>query len=164
MDLKIKKGHNGWGFVETFRKYNWLNTTYVEVVSGVTERGTFTLPYVYRGEEFIPLSVIQEEMGIQKYIKAKKPFYSLITDGFVVKMRAYYNEQTGEYYTENSTFEIYSINALRGFSDNEAHFTRILEVPEEVRKLMSELLEELGSCCGDREKFLSRRIEENGRL
>ena len=158
MELKIKKSKdNKWGFVETFKVWRYLNPVgYVEAVVGVSYDGKFTKPYVFRGEEFIPLQEINEEMGIEKYIKAKKPFYSLLTDGFVAKVRVYINFETGEYIEDKSSYVVYSVV---GSKDEKVAFTkRLREVPSKVDDCMKKLMKELSSNAENREKFLSSRL------
>lgn len=158
MELKIKKSRdNKWGFVEAFKKWKYLNPVgYIEVVVGVDTKGQFTKPYVFRGEEFVSLKSINEEMGIEKYINAKKPFYSLLEDCFVAKLRVYVNFDTGEYIEEKSTYDVYSVV---GFDGDKVGFTkRIREVPEAIDTCMKKLMKELSESYNSREEFLLKRL------
>lgn len=102
MELKVRNSKdNEWGFVEGFKVWRWDNKGYVEAVVGVTVDGNFTKPYVRRGGDFIPLSEIEESIGIDKYIKAKKPFYSLLKDCFVVRVRVGMNFLQGKQMVRN---------------------------------------------------------------
>lgn len=158
MNIKIKKDKdNVWGYLESYRLYTYPGCDYVEAVTGVGMNGGFTTPFVYRGEKFIPLSVVDEEMGIQKYLKAKKPFYSLLSDGFVVKLRSYIDRHNRKYFPDKSYFEIYYLNELNSVSDT-VSFSRVTEIPESINILMQELLRELGETFGDRELFLRNRL------
>lgn len=160
MELKVKLDKNNkWGFVESFKQWNYMNKGYVEVIVGVTVEGNFTTPYVYRKGEYIPLRVIEEEMGIEKYIKAKKPFYSLMSDGFVVRLRSRVDFEKKEYLPEDSDFDVYSINTRMGKKGDMVPMIRVREIPENINTLMTEkLLPELAKCFGDRTVFLRSRI------
>lgn len=164
MELKVKLDKNSkWGFVESFKQWNYMNKGYIEVIVGVTVEGNFTIPYVYRKGEYIPLSTIEKEMGIEKYIKAKKPFYSLMSDGFVVRLRSRVDFGKKEYLPEESDFDVYSINSRMGKKGDLVPMIRVREVPENITTLMNEkLLPELAKCFGDRAVFLRSRLGVEG--
>lgn len=164
MELKVRESKtNEWGFVEGFKKWNYLNKGYIEAVVGVTVSGSFTVPYVYRKDEFLPASVIDKEIGIDKYIKAKKPFYSLLSDGFVVKIRAGMDFITGELIENGSSFEVYTVNTRIGRKGDKVPMMRVREVPDNIVTLMNDkLIPELAKCGGDREIFLRLRMQKNG--
>ena len=75
--------HNRLGFVEKYNHYFYEDRR-VTVLGLADVGGYFSEPYVLRGDEFIPASQIEEEMGLEKYLKAKKPFYSVIGTGNIV--------------------------------------------------------------------------------
>lgn len=160
MELKVRNSKdNEWGFVEGFKVWRWDNKGYVEATVGVTVDGNFTKPYVRRGGDFIPLSEIEETIGIDKYIKAKKPFYSLLKDCFVVKVRVGMNFITGETDEERSSFEVYTANTRKPHTEDTLPMMKIREVPDKVTELMQvKLMPLLGECGGDREKFLRSRL------
>jgi hypothetical protein len=162
MEIKVKESKNNeWGFVESFKEWNYFGKGYIEVVTGVTNSGDYTEPYVYRKNEFVPLSVIDDEIGIDKYIKAKKPFYTLLSDGFIVKIRAGLDFTNGEILHEKSAFEVYTVNSRIGRKDNMVPMMRIREVPESVVDLMwNKLIPELSKCLGNREEFLRDRCHK----
>lgn len=159
MDVKVKGSKtNNWGFVEKYRKYSYLGKGYIEAIVGVTFDKRMTEPYVFKGEEFIPLRDIIGTVGIDKYIKAKKPFYSLLKDGFLVKLVANVDFEEGKYISEKSTFEVFSLNSVVPSKEGTLKFKTLLEVPEPVKELMKDMLQVLGESMGDREKFLLARI------
>ena len=74
---------NKLGFVEKYSHYFYEDRR-VSVLGMADVGGYFSEPFVLRGDEFIPAAQIDEEMGIAKYLKAKKPFYSVIGTGNIV--------------------------------------------------------------------------------
>lgn len=164
MNLNIRKGESGeWGFVESFENYRYNDKGTVTVLLVVTHEGKLSTPYVFRGGDFIPASVIHEEMGIEKYLKAKKPFYSRLSDGFIVKLKAGTDFLSGEHVPENTSYEVYQISKTVAVSVNQGRLTvrKLLEIPDKVKDLMTELAVEVAKCKGNRETFLLSRITED---
>lgn len=161
MKVTIRKSKNDeWGFVESYSSYKYLNKGSITTLVGVSVDGTLTKPYVLRGEEFIPLSQIDEEMGIDKYIKAKKPFYSLLTDGFLVQLKVGLDFSTGEYLPEKSCYIVYKIAGKKVISpiECELNLVRLLETTDKINDLMVSLSKEIASYKGDKELFLRKRM------
>lgn len=161
MKLTIRKSKDDkWGFVETYSSYSYLLKGSITVTVGVTVDGTLTKPYVLRGEEFIPLSQIEEEMGIEKYIKAKKPFYSLLSDGFIVQLKVGLDFRTGEYLPDKSCYTVYKVTDKKVISPIECELSlvRILDTTDKLNELMENLGKEVASYKGDRATFLRARF------
>lgn len=161
MKVTIRKSKDDkWGFVETYSCYRYIDRGSVTVLVGVTVDGTLTKPHVLRGEEFIPLSQIEEEMGIQKYIKAKKPFYSLLSDGFIAQLKVGLDFTTGEYLPDKSCYTIYKIAGKKVISpiECELNLVRLLETTDKLNDLMVSLSQEIATYKGDRELFLHKRL------
>lgn len=161
MKLTIRKSKDDkWGFVETYSSYSYLLKGSITVTVGVTVDGTLTKPYVLRGEEFIPLSQIEEEMGIEKYIKAKKPFYSLLSDGFIVQLKVGLDFRTGEYLPDKSCYTVYKVTDKKVISPIECELSlvRILDTTDKLNELMENLGKEIASYKGDRATFLRARF------
>lgn len=162
MILKVRQSEeNEWGYVESFEVYSYKGEGFISVITGisVTEDGVgLTQPYIMRGNQFIPLDVIDEEMGIDKYIKSKKPFYSKIEDGFVVKLKVRCIFDTGEYIPEKSVLDVYTPACEEmGIRNGELFLRKILNTSEEFKSLLSSLAEDVAKCRGDREVFLRSR-------
>lgn len=161
MKVTIRKSKDDkWGFVETYSVYSYLNKGSVTVTVGVTVDGTLTKPYVLRGEEFIPLSQIDEEMGIEKYIKAKKPFYSLLSDGFIAQLKVGVDFLTGEYLPDKSCYTIYKIANKKVVSSVECELSlvRLLDTTDKLNDLMISLSNEIATYKKDKELFLRKRL------
>lgn len=161
MDVTIRMDKNGvWGFVESFSKYQTIDTGNIKVVVGVTPQGELATPYIYREEQFIPLKQVDEEMGIIKYIKAKKPFYCNLSEGFIAFIKAGVNYTEKKFLPETTDFIIYSVAGKEFESPTKGilHLKRVLDVPENLKTLMMKLAEEVSKCYGDREAFLKSRI------
>lgn len=163
MILNIRKSKdNVWGFPETFKKYSYDGIGYVEVNAVVTTDGELSAPYVYRAEQFIPASKIDEEMGIEKYIKAKKPFYSLLNDGFVVTIRAGVDFINKKHLPEKTSYSVYNISKLssKDINSGSIQLVGILELPENVKSLLDKLSVQVAECNGNRVAYLKSRFRD----
>lgn len=162
MLVKARKDkNNSWGFLEEYKVYQYYETGYIKALTSVTVDKRLAPVYVFRGEEFVPLEVIDSEMGISKYIKAKKPFYSKVNEGFLVVLKAEVNFKTRKYFPEKSTFELYSLNDGASIDISKGlPFSPVLDIPREFRNVVEEPLRLLGESFGDREKFLRGRLYE----
>lgn len=161
MDVTIRKSKDDvWGYVESFSAYQTIDTGNIKVVVTITPDGELAEPYVLRDEQFIPLKQIDEEMGIEKYIKAKKPFYCKISDGFIAFIKAGVNYTEEEFIKDKSSFVIYQSAGkdLESPSKGTLHLKRVLDIPKELEDLMYHIAEQVSTCYGDREKFLRDRL------
>lgn len=162
MDMTIRRGGKVWGFVEGFKPYRFGDTGSITVTVGVDTKGRFTKPYFLRGGEFIPLSELEKEgeVGLSAYMKAKKPIYSLLSDGFIIKLKCYLDYTTGKFIREKSKYDVYSILKTTSVNVSEAKLStvRVLEIPEELDKLAVSLMEKVVETGTDREEFLRRRF------
>lgn len=149
---------NKWGFVEKYEVYSYNTKGYIKALVSVTVDGKLSPVYVFRGDEFISLDVIDKEVGIDRYLKAKKPFYSRLNSGFVVILKAEVDFAERVYIPEKSTFEVYTLNGNPSNLDKGLPFKRILDVPKEFADIVKEPLRVLGESFGDREAFLRRRL------
>lgn len=164
MVLQVKKdSDNEWGFVENFSLYKYGDTGNITITGVVTPEGKLSTPYVLRGNTYIPLKTIEEEMGIEKYIKAKKPFYSRLSDGFIVQIKAGVNFDTGEFLEDKTSYVVYRVLRRKESTSGNANsceleLGRILEVTSELKELMLKLAKEVVLCKGDRELYLRSRL------
>lgn len=164
MVIHVRKSKDDiWGFPESFNTYFYGSKGYVKVTAVVTPEGKLSEPYVFRGEKFIPAKEIDKEMGVEKYIKAKKPFYCLLNDGFIVSIKAGVDCTTGEYLPEKTSYSIYNISKTSGSSINsgEIQLVGILELPQQIRDLMEKLARDVASCRGNRIQYLKSRFSED---
>lgn len=166
LNLKVRISEDGqWGFVEKYRNYSYPSHEYVEAVVGVSADGTFVKPYILKDDKFYPAKVIEDEMGIKKYLNAKKPFYSLFSDGFVVKIRAGLSitKDGCTYVPERSYFTAYTPvrNSISGEPEMVGDYLvmmKIKEVTDILSSKMEVLMRQLGESSWDREKFLKGRM------
>jgi len=158
MLIKARVDKNGeWGFLEKYEWYKYYNTGHIKALVGITLDRKLTPAFVYKGKEFIPIEDIDNTVGLNKYIKAKKPFYSKVKDCFIVELKAAVDFTTGEYIPEKSSFELYTPNGNANKA-GELPFKRVLDVPAEFRNFVEDPLRLLGESLGDREKFLRSRM------
>lgn len=161
--LKIRRSEeNTWGFVESFKTYFCEDTGSITVLVCINNKGEFAEPYVLRGNHFIKASQIDSEMGISKYINAKKPFYSMLSDGFVAQVKVALNTVTNEIIPERSGFTVYKADSknLETDSSGELNISRVIQVPKHIDELMVVLQKDLALCKGDREAFLKSRFRQ----
>lgn len=152
---------NRFGFVETYKPYSF-STGAVKLRLVADAGWRLAEPYVMRGGRFIPAKEIDEEMGISRYIKAKKPFYSVLgTGNIVVDMRVVFDLKTLEYLPDESSFSIYGIvkNSLV-LKDDEwgVEIRRISSVSDELVEWLNDVAAEIASMGYDKEAFLKSRF------
>lgn len=167
MELVVRRGDQGkFGFVETFNRYRYIKNGNISMTLGIekTENGQgFKLvqPYVWRAGSFVPLSQINEEMGIIKYIKAKKPFYSVLNKGgYIVSLKVGLDYTTGDYLKDKSSYVIYSVRTTITLNDRDdlLKLVSVPNVPELVDTNMHALMADIAKSKGDRETFLKSRL------
>ena len=160
MRLKLKCSEDNFGFVEVYKPYSY--TVGAVTIMAVAEAGGgFAEPFVYRGGEFIPASQIEEEMGISKYIRAKKPFYSLLgTGNVIVEMRVSFDLHTHEYL--DSTYKLYGIVKDSLVSDKDGNWSvelrRYTSSSPDLEMWLMELAKKTAKFGSDREAFLKSRL------
>lgn len=147
-----------WGFVEKYDVYRYNSKGYVKALTSVTMEGELAPVFAFKGEEFVPLGIIDTEVGIDRYLKAKKPFYAKLNKGFLVVLKANVDFANRVYIPEESTFEVFTINGNPGDLSKGIPFKRVLDVPKEFAEIVKEPLRILGESFGDREVFLRGRI------
>ena len=162
MDVTIRKSEdNQWGFVESFSVYRYGGKGVVNVLLSVTAEGRIAPAYVMRGGKFVPVDTIDNEMGIDKYIKAKKPFYTLLSDGFIANVRAGFNTVNGEFLPEKSSFSVFKFASnpdTVGISEGMLSLRKIHESSEQLETLMTKIARQVSLCRGDRRIYLLSRL------
>lgn len=159
MKIKAKYSKNNeWGFLEKYECYRYEDTGYVRATCSVTPQQKLAPAYIYKGDEFVNISDADKEVGLERYIKAKKPFYAKMKEGFVVVLKASVNFKTKEYYPEKSSYEVLVLNGSPDMVNKEIPFKRLIDVPVEFNNIVKEPLRILGESFGDREKFLRSRM------
>lgn len=151
--------NNEWGFLEKYEVYSYNSKGYVKALTSIKMEGKLSPSFVFKGDEFVPLSVIEEEVGIDRYLKAKKPFYAKLNQGFVVLLKAEVDFANRVYFPEKSTFEVYTLNGKPTDLNKGLPFKKVLDVPKEFADIVEEPLRVLGESFGDRAEFLRRRID-----
>ena len=157
--------YNRLGFVERYSQYFY---DYKRIsILGIADMSNccFAEPYVLRGDEFIPASQIEEELGISKYIKAKKPFYSVIGTGNIIVSAkvAMSLGDTPIYIPEKSIYSLYYLNkdSLKSQGNGRwvADMKRISQTNDSIMEIVHNMGKEFVKCGGDRELFLKSRFE-----
>lgn len=162
MIVKVKLGSDKkWGFLEKYESYWYKDRGYVKALVGLSMNKTLSKPYVYRGGDFVGLDIIDNEVGVDRYVKAKKPFYSMLSGGFIVVLKSYIDLSSGKgiYIPDKSSYEVYVVNKILE-GGNEVALKRVIDVPEAFRDIVEEPLRVLAESMGDREKFLKSRLNQ----
>ena len=159
MLLKIKgSDEKEWGFTEKYEVYNYDGKGYIKALTSVSLDRELCPCFAFKGGRFISAGEIEDEVGIARYIKAKKPFYSKFSSGYVVELKAYVDFVNKEYI--RGTFEVFipNNNPKATDVDGTLSFKRVLNVPEEFNLIVKEPLEVLANSFGNREVFIKSRI------
>ena len=170
LSLKVRESTDGtFGFVEEYKQYEHYDTGYVEVTGCVGKGGILAPPYIYRNQNFVAASELEKEMDIAKYIKARKPFYTLLLpSSLLMKARMFYKDNGMTIVPEKSLFEVYKsspIQVSEGEGFKTFHFIQessqagMLKGKEAqlnyIRDINFKLLQET---LGNRKEFLKRRF------
>lgn len=164
MIVKLKCDDKGnFGFTEKFKYYAFNNAT-LSIMAIANAGSYFSEPYILRGGNFEPAKVIEEEMGIEKYIKAKKPFYSVLgTGNIILDIKVAYDFRTGEYLKEKSTFKKYGVVKDSLKYDEKEGWSVQLKLLTSGNNMLSawldKIAEEISKMGNDREKFLKSRFK-----
>ena len=157
--------HGTLGFVETFKPYVYNNgVIHIKALANVD--GYLPEPMVSRGGVFVPASQIDEEMGIAKYIKAKKPFYSILGTGDIVAdLKVAYDLKTKLYIPAKSDLKLYGFvkNSLVYDSDSKSdlwtvQLRRFTTSSEKLDEWLSSIANTIAQMGNDREAFLKSRF------
>lgn len=163
IDLKADDQGN-FAFVEKYKPYRYTHGS-IKLLMLVDAGVGMVEPVVFRGNSFIPISQIEKEMGIDKYIKAKKPFYSMLGNGnLIVNMNVAFDLSTGEFIKDKTYYQAYTIvkDSLRFNKGKDAWSvnTRMLRSSSpELDSWFEKLSEDIAKTGFDREKFLKSRIK-----
>lgn len=163
MRIKLKSDNKGgFGFVEVFKPY-YYNEGAIKMKVIVDVGNYIPEPYIFRGGVFVPASQIELEMGISKYIKAKKPFYSVLgTGNLIIDMRVCYDLHTREYIKDKSSFKMFgvvkdslSLDTKEGWS---VELRQLNSSNTELEKWLDNLASEVAKYGDDREAFIKSRF------
>lgn len=161
MDVTIRRSSdNEWGFVESFSVYRYSGKGIINVTLAVTSDGRIAPAYVMRGNKFISVDEIDKEMGIEKYIKAKKPFYTMLSDGFIANVKSGFNTANGEFLKEKTSFSIFRFadQSEIGINEGNLRLREIHETSEQLNDLMYKIARQVSLCRGDRRIYLLSRL------
>lgn len=154
--------HGNLGFVEKYKRYTYRDNS-ISIMCMADAGGYIAEPYVLRGDEFIPVKQIKEEMGIDKYINAKKPFYSLLGTGNVILSAKIAMSFDNKYLPEKSSYHLYILNReslVQTGSGRWEASTKLLTVGNaQIEKWLHDVAMRFTECGTDREVFLQSRIK-----
>ena len=163
MRLNLKCSEDGkFGFVETYKPYSYsAGAVSMRVLANAG--GYIAEPYVFRGGLFVPAEEIEQEMGIVKYLRAKKPFYSVLgTGNVIIDMRVAFQFNTYDYIEESSRFKLYGVvkDTLVQDKNNEwsVELRRFTARNKELDDWLRTLAVKVATMGWDREEFLKSRF------
>lgn len=162
LSLKTDKNCQRFGFVETWKTYSY-DTGAVTIMAVVNAGKYVAEPYIYRGGSFVSAEVIDSEMGVEKYVKAKKPFYSLLgTGNLIVEMRVCYDLKTKAYIPEKSNYILYGVvKDTLSYTEEKGwivQLKRITSVNDQVQEWLNTMGARIAACGADRKMFLKTRF------
>lgn len=162
MKLKLRIDDNGqFGFVETYKCYKY-DTGAVKMRVLANAGDYISEPYVFRKGVFIPAKKIDEEMGIFRYLKAKKPFYSVLGKGnLILDMRVSYNLKTLEFIKDKSYFNMFYVvkdSLCQKNDDWYVDIRRLSSSNDELISWLDNLGKKLALMGDDRKDFLKSRM------
>lgn len=162
MKVKVRQDNNNvWGFVEQYSAYSYGRKGYVELVTGINPDGDMVVPYVMRNGLFVPLEVVDKEIGVERYIKAKKPFYCRLQDGFIARVRVGLDCDTYAMVPDKSIFEVYTVDKrhlMDTVNGGELSLVRVSELNDSVNNLLVGTAKTILQYRGSREELLKSRM------
>jgi len=161
--LKLRcSDDNKFGFVEKYETYAF-KTGAVKIRAIANAGGYFAEPYIYRKGEFVPASKIDEEMGIFRYIRAKKPMYSVIGTGNVIlDIRVAYDLKTFSIISDKSYFNVYGVVKDSLSCENDEWYIDIRKLTstnDDIEKWLNALGKKLALMGCDKKDFLKSRMK-----
>ena len=162
LSLKADSSCQKFGFVETWKPYSY-DTGAVTIMAVVNAGEYVAEPYIFRGGNFEPAELIDSEIGIEKYIKAKKPFYSLLgTGNLIVEMRVCFSLKDNSYIPEKSSYILYGVVKDSLVYSEKTGWTvklkRLTSVNEKVQEWLNTMGIRIASYGADRGLFLKSRF------
>lgn len=164
MNLRLRKDkHDTFGFVESFKTYRYLNTGTISIMVMATPGRPLSDVYVYRGDEYLPLGVIDKEMGLDKYITAKKPFYSILSSGvLILDAKIGINYDALQYVKDKSTYKMYTPipNSIIRANGNEyvLGLRRLTSMSDALENWLDQIGQQVAKHGCNRYEFLKERL------
>lgn len=162
MKLKLRKDEdNIWSFVEVYNDkayYKGVQTIKAVIALSVNEDGTFSSePYKLTGGKFNSLRDLQN-YSILEWLKAKKPVYSRLDGGLIVRFIVKVDTETGDLLEEGSSVEVYQ-PVFQRMTESELPLNRVFSLPENVKDVLNSALHYYFSNPVSRSSFLERRCQ-----
>ena len=165
MVLELKCDEEGrFGFVEKYKPYAYdTGAVKIMAIATVGKEGYLSAPYVYRRGSFELAKDIDDEMGIAKYLKAKKPFYSVLgTGNVIIEMRVAFDMKKKEYIKNKSSYSIFVIDKDSLACSKEGIWTvnirRMTSNVPELESWVDSVARKVAMYGSDREQFLKSRF------
>lgn len=162
MKIKIKKDNNHlWSFVEIWdQKYFYEGEGVIKSLFslGLDVKGFTANPLTFKEGVFQPLTSSLQHYSMEEWLASKKPVYSPLGAGALVKFIIRYDLSTLKPIFEKSSFELYS-PILELATEEYVPLTRVFNISESLGAKLNSVMLELFSEEVSRKKFLERRIE-----
>ena len=163
----IRQDENGvFGVVEKFKVYDYYGYEgSISALCGydVLEDNTLSLsePYALRRGLFVPLKEVADEMGLERYLRAKRPIYTILKNRPFFAAKICKNFKTGEYLEAKSLHNVLSITSdgikMINDSSGTVSFTMLQNEPKEFFERTEEIMRKVASC-KSRAEFLEMRM------
>lgn len=166
MRIKVRKDSNNvWSFVEEWnRKYSYSDYSVAKVLVSIklTPEGYISLPLQLKEGIFQSLETSLSNYSIEQWLASKKPIYSTLGDGLIIRFVIRYNTNTLEPDFSNSHWEVYS-PVIDKATDFYVPLSKVYGVSENIKSRIDSLMKELFSEQVSRSLFLERRIHESNK-
>lgn len=158
MKLKIRpnESRTEWGLIEDYGYY-WYGGEWQTTLC-IAAGGVPVEPHLLIGGDFVPVSERLEAISIERYLKAKKPVFSLLGKGLIVKLTCP-AKKGGGVEEGSGSFSLWlpkDVKTEEGILVCE----RAKEVPELVTSSMEGVLADFKRTAGDRAGWLTSRVRE----
>ena len=166
MRIKVRKDSNNvWSFVEEWnRKYSYSDYSVAKVLVSIklTPEGYISLPLQLKEGIFQSLETSLSSYSIEQWLASKKPIYSSLGDGLIIRFYVKYDYTTLVPDFDKSYWEVYS-PVVDKATDTYVPLSRVFTISEAIKSRIDSLMLELFSERVSRDSFLERRIHESNK-
>lgn len=166
MKIKVRKDSNNvWSFVEEWnRKYSYSSYSVAKVLVSIklTPEGFISVPLQLKDGVFQSLETSLVHYSLEQWLSSKKPIYSALGEGLILRFVVRYDTNTLEPDFTNSYWEIYS-PVIEMATDSYVPLSKVYGVSSVIKDRIDSLMLQLFKDEVSRRLFLERRIYESNK-
>jgi len=166
MKIKVRKDSNNvWSFVEEWnRKYSYSSYSVAKVLVSIklTPDGFISVPLQLKDGVFQSLETSLVHYSLEQWLASKKPIYSSLGEGLILRFVVRYDTNTLEPDFTNSYWEIYS-PVIEMATDSYVPLSKVYGVSGVIKDRIDSLMLQLFKDEVSRSLFLERRIYESNK-